>query len=78
MIEPISLERGKVYGLSNGALNKWDKVERGALTLEEIIHNAEKEAPKEASEVKNYMEEVLAKEMMRLMKDDIKASWGAT
>jgi len=29
MTEPLVLEKGKVYGISNGSLNKWEKVKRG-------------------------------------------------
>jgi hypothetical protein len=29
MFESIELEAGKIYGMSNGTLDEWDKVVRG-------------------------------------------------
>ena len=34
MKEPIELEAGKVYGLSNGKIDEWDKVMRGRARFE--------------------------------------------
>ena len=41
MKEPIKLENGKVYGLSNGGIDEWDKVIRGTHMFTEIVKQAE-------------------------------------
>jgi hypothetical protein len=41
MEAPILLEPNKIYGLSNGSLNEWDKVIRGKQLFEEVCTEAE-------------------------------------
>ena len=43
MTEPIILEQDKIYGMSNGSLNKWDKVKRGRDAFKDLINLGDEE-----------------------------------
>jgi uncharacterized protein with NRDE domain len=64
MIKPLILERGYVYGMSNGSLDEWDKVERGKAIFQDLIEKAEEhEESKSAVPVGELMEMSLAKDL---------------
>ena len=71
------LVNGKIYGLSNGGIDQWDKVVRGTESISNIIKEAENELV-QSSEIPKYLEEGLSKEILIAMKDDNKSSWALT
>ena len=43
MKEPLVLERGRVYGLSNAGLDEWQKVIRGKALFSSLLEESEKD-----------------------------------
>jgi hypothetical protein len=74
---PMLLVNGKIYGLSNGGIDQWDKVVRGTESISNIIKEAENELV-QPSEIPKYLDEGLSKEILIAMKDDNKSSWALT
>jgi|LauGreDrversion4_2_1035121.scaffolds.fasta_scaffold1114699_1 hypothetical protein len=76
---PISLECGKIYGMTNGSIDQWDKTLRGKAIFKDIIELAEDEVLNiQKNEIERYFEKNLSKELFSLMKNDIKSTWGLT
>ena len=76
MKEPIVLEKGKVYGMSNGSLDQWDKVQRGKEAFSEVLQGAQASCPD--TDVGNFIEGNLARELFSIMRDDNKSTWTNT
>ncbi|CDW75329.1 UNKNOWN [Stylonychia lemnae] len=81
MKESIDLEAGKIYGLSNGGLDQWDKVIRGKQLFEEISEQAEIELVRsqdnDKQEIIQEKMQILSKDLIQLMKNDTKSHWGS-
>ena len=72
---PVKLLKNKVYGLSNGTLDEWDKVERGKDLFQGIMEKAEEEIT-QFTDPSEYLVNALGSTLMTdLLMNDQKASW---
>ena len=78
MTEPIVLEQDKVYGMSNGSLNKWDKVKRGREAFKDLISLGDEEIKTCTDENDKYQIMVkLSQELFGMLRNDQKSRWAA-
>ena len=78
MTEPIVLEQDKVYGMSNGSLNKWDKVKRGREAFKDLISLGDEEIKTCTNENDKYQIMVkLSQELFGMLRNDQKSRWAA-
>eukprot|EP00350_Pseudokeronopsis_sp_OXSARD2_P012013 CAMPEP_0170557186 /NCGR_PEP_ID=MMETSP0211-20121228/19264_1 /TAXON_ID=311385 /ORGANISM="Pseudokeronopsis sp., Strain OXSARD2" /LENGTH=77 /DNA_ID=CAMNT_0010867951 /DNA_START=433 /DNA_END=663 /DNA_ORIENTATION=+ len=77
MTEPRMLEKGVIYGMSNGSLDSWDKVERGKQMFGDVTKSYTDDAKYQGLSKKelDLTLNSFCSEMFGFMKNDEKSAW---